>query len=83
MVSNLLNMVCQEPKPIDEEKLRFLCTKRNIWDHLKIPSSQFNKISEQGRMKLLYWFYNDLEPVFFHENTPKTTMSRVIADRSL
>ena len=69
MASNLLNIVYQEPKPIDEEKLKFLCTKRNTWGHFKISSDQFNSIPEQGRMKLFYCFYNDLEPAFFFTKT--------------
>ena len=65
MASNLLNIVYQEPKSIDEEKLKFLCTKRYIWGDFKISSGQFNSIPEQGRMKLFYCLYNDLEPAFF------------------
>ena len=36
MASNLLSIVHQESKPIDEEKLKFICSKCNIWDHFKI-----------------------------------------------
>ena len=32
MSLNLLNIVYQESQPIDEEKLRFINTKHNIWD---------------------------------------------------
>ena len=78
MASNLLNIVYQEPKPIDEEKLKFLCTKRYIWGDFKISSGQFNSIPEQGRMKLFYCLYTSISENF--RNYPKMTMSKVIAD---
>ena len=65
MVSNLLSIVCQESQPIDEEKLRFICTKRNIWDHFKMSREKFDSFSDDEKMQMLRRFYSDLVPVYY------------------
>ena len=94
MASNLLSIVSQELKPIDEEKLRIICAKRNIWDHFKMSREHFSSIPEHEQMKMLHRFYNDLEPVYFAQNktsidssiseniknSAKMTMTKVIKD---
>ena len=32
-MTNLLGIVKQQQAPIDEEKLRILCTRQNFWDY--------------------------------------------------
>ena len=94
MASNLLSIVRQESKPIEEEKLRAIYTKRNIWDHFKMSREHFSSIPEHEQMKVLQRFYNDLEPVCFAQNktsidssiseniknSAKMTMTKVIED---
>ena len=94
MTSNLLSIVRQESKPTDEEKLRIFCTKHNIWDHFKMSRELFSSIPKHKQMKMLHWFYNDLEPVYFAQNktsidssiseniknSAKMTMTKVIKD---
>lgn len=68
MASNLLDSMRQPLKSSDEEKLRILCTKCNIWDHFKMSREQFHSASEHKQIKMLHRFYNDLEPVYFAQN---------------
>ena len=65
MASNLLNIVYQESQPIDEEKLRFLCTKHNIWDHFKMSKSRYASFSDDEKMQMLKRFYTDLYSVYY------------------
>ena len=95
MASNLLSIVRQESKPIDEEKLRIICTKRNIWDHFRMSREHFSSTAEHEQMRMLHRFYNDPEPVYFAQNktsvdssiseniknSTKMTMAKVIEDR--
>ena len=75
MASNLLDNMRQPLKSSDEEKLRILCTKCNIWDHFKMSREQFHSVSEHKQMKMLHRFYNDLEPVYFAQNRTLTDSS--------
>ena len=95
MASNLLSIVRQESKPIDEEKLRIIRTKRNIWDHFRMSREHFSSTAEHEQMRMLHRFYNDPEPVYFAQNktsvdssiseniknSTKMTMTKVIEDR--
>lgn len=98
MASNLLNIVHKESKPIDEEKLKFICSKCNSWNHFKISREQFVSLSESNQMKMLTKFYNELEPVFFgrdpstsiessisenNKNSSKLTMTKVIENSNI
>ena len=65
MASNLLNIVYQESQPIDEEKLKFICTKHNIWDHFKISKAEYASFSDDEKMQMLKRFYTDLEPIYY------------------
>ena len=67
MASNLLNIVYQESQPIDEEKLKFICTKHNIWDHFKISKAEYASFSDDEKMQMLKRFYTDLEPVYYYQ----------------
>ena len=65
MTSNLLSIVYQETKPIDEEKLKSICSKCSIWDHFKISREKFTSLPEGEQMQMLTRFYNELEPVCY------------------
>ena len=49
MASNLLSIMQQESQPIDEEKLKFICTKHNIWGHFKISKAQFVSFTDDEK----------------------------------
>lgn len=78
MASNLLNIVHQESKPNDEEKLKFICSKYNSSNHFKISREQFVSLSESDQMKMLTKFYNQLEPDFFGQD-PSTSVDSSIS----
>ena len=60
-MAHLLNIVKQQQQaPIDEEKLRILCLKHNIWHHFGVAQEEFSAFSEVKQMQLLRKFYFDL-----------------------
>ena len=65
MASNLLSIVYQESQPIEEEKLKFICTKHNIWDHFKMSKTDYASFSDYEKMQMLKRFYTDLVPVYY------------------
>ena len=67
MASNLLNIVYQEFQPINKEKLKFICTKHNIWDHFKLSEVQYASYSDHEKMQMLKRFYTDLVPVYYSD----------------
>ena len=67
MASNLLNIVYQEFQPINKEKLKFICTKHNIWDHFKLSKVQYASYSDHEKMQMLKRFYTDLVPVYYSD----------------
>ena len=79
MASNLLDVVRQESKPIDEEKLRFISSKCDVWDHFKISKEQFNSLSDSDQTAMLKKFYRELEPVYFGQ-TASTSVDSGISD---
>ena len=56
MTLNVLSILQQEAKPIDQEKLKFICSKRNIWDHFKISREKFVSFSESEQMQMFTKF---------------------------
>lgn len=68
MALNLLSIVLQENKPIDEEKLKFICSKSTIWDHFKITNEHFLSLSESEKIHMLHRFYTELEAVYYGTN---------------
>ena len=60
MASNILNIVYQEPQPIDEEKTKFICTKPTIWDDFKMSREKYASYSNDEKMQMLKRFYADL-----------------------
>ena len=65
MALNLLSIVFQETQPIDEEKLKFICSKCSVWDHFKVSKENCSRLSEDEQMQVLTRFYNELEPVYY------------------
>lgn len=61
MTSNLLHIAeSSHEAQIDEEKLRFICSKHNIWDYFKMSKSQYLSYSNNEKMQMLNRFYNEL-----------------------
>ena len=56
---------------IDEEKLRFICSKANIWDHYGISKSQYDSLNYDEKLKMLKGFYKNLIPVYFGNDKRK------------
>ena len=61
-MAHLLSIVNQQQAPIDEEKLRILCTRQNIWDHFRLAREDFSALSEAKQLQMLRKFYFDLLP---------------------
>ena len=68
MVANLLSIAeTSQEIQIDEEKLRFICSKVNIWDHFGISKPQNVSLNSDDKLKMLKGFYKSLFPVYFGE----------------
>ena len=68
MVANLLSIAeTSQEIQIDEEKLRFICSKVNIWNHFGISKSQYVSLNNDEKLKMLKGFYKCLLPVYFVE----------------
>ena len=65
MASNLLSIAQQDPMQINDEKLKFICSKHAIWDHFKIFKQEYNSCTDSKKMQMLTRFCIDLEPVYF------------------
>ena len=57
MASNLISIVeTSQEIQVDNEKLRYICSKVNIWDHYGISRSQYVSLSDPDKMKMLKGF---------------------------
>ena len=66
MAENLLNIAeSSQEIQIDEEKLRFTCSKVNIWKHFGISKSQYVSLNSDEKLKMVKGFYKSLLPVYF------------------
>ena len=54
-MANALGIVNQQQAPIDEEKLRILCSQQNVWDHLGSIEKLFRRFQKRNRSR---WFEN-------------------------
>ena len=45
-MANLLNIANQQQAPIDEDKLRILCSRQNVWDHFGLDREVFSVLSD-------------------------------------
>lgn len=64
-MAHLLSIVNQQA-PIDEEKLRTLCTHKNIWHYCAISREEFSSIAESKQLQMLRKFYFELLPSLSH-----------------
>ena len=65
-MENFLSIFEQkEEVKIDEEKLRFLATKVDIWDHFGITRSQQLSLDTDQKTKMLKEYYKKLVAVYF------------------
>ena len=85
MAANLLSIAeTSHETEIDEEKLRFICSKANIWDHYGISKSkaniwdhygisksQYDSLNYDEKLKMLKGFYKNLIPVYFGNDKRK------------
>lgn len=55
----------KEEVRIDEEKLRFLVTKVDIWDHFGTTRSQYLSLSTDQKSKMLKEYYKKIRPSIF------------------
>lgn len=66
MTSNLLHIAeSSHEAQIDEEKLKFICSKHNIWDYFKMSKSQYLSYSNNEKMQMLHRFYNELVLIWY------------------
>ena len=64
MAANLLSIAeTSQEIEIDEEKLIFICSKANVWDHFGISRSQYFSLGNDEKLKMLKGFYKALFPV--------------------
>ena len=61
-MTNPLGIVKQQQAPIDEEKLKILCTRQNIWDYFGLEREDFSALPESRQLQLLRKFYFELLP---------------------
>ena len=59
------NVESSQEIQIDEEKLRFICSKVNIWDHFGISKSRYVSLNSDEKLKMVKGFYESLLLVYF------------------
>ena len=47
------------------QKLKFMCSKANVWDHFGISRSQYVSLADDEKLKMLKGFYKALFLVYF------------------
>ena len=67
-MANILGIVNQQQTPIDEEKLRILCSRQNVWDHFGIDREVFSTLSEVKQLQMFRKFYFDNLPNLSRSN---------------
>lgn len=57
-MSSILSIVQQQHQtPIDEDKLRILCARKNVWDHFGLERKNFLSLSDVKQLQLVRKFY--------------------------
>ena len=57
-MSSILGTVQQQQQtPIDEDKLRVLCSRENVWDYFGLDREDFINLSEAKQLQLVQKFY--------------------------
>ena len=67
-MANILGIVNQQHAPIDEEKLRILCSQQNVWDHFGLDREDFSMLSEAKQLQMVRKFYFDHLPNLSRSN---------------
>lgn len=66
MAANLLSIAeASHEIQIDEEKLRYICSKLNVCDDYGITKSQYVSLSNQEKLRMLKGFKKFFFPVYF------------------
>ena len=55
-MASLLNIVNQQQTPIDEEKLKLLCSQQNVWDYFGLKREVFWALSEAKQLQMVRKF---------------------------
>ena len=74
-MANLVSIVNQQQTPIDEEKLRILCSRKNVWDHFGLDREVFSTLSGTKQLQMVRKFHFDNLPNFSKLNTPNIDSS--------
>ena len=56
-MASILGIVNQQQTPIDEDKLRILCSQKNVWEHFGLNREYFSSLSEAKQLQLVRKFY--------------------------
>ena len=57
-MSSILSIVQQQHQtPIDEDKLRILCARKNVWDYFGLETEDFLFLSDAKQLQLVRKFY--------------------------
>ena len=57
-MTSILGIVQQQQQtPIDEDKLRVLCARKNVWDYFGLEREDFLNLSEAKQLQLVRKFY--------------------------
>ena len=56
-MANLHNIVNQQQTPIDEEKLKLLCSQQNVWGYFGLEREVFSALSEVKQVQMLRKFF--------------------------
>lgn len=56
-MANIVRIINQQQTPIDEDKLRVLCSRKNVWDHFGSDREDFLNLSEAKQLQLVQKFY--------------------------
>ena len=74
-MANLLSIVNQKQMPIDEEKLRILCSRKNVWDHFGLDREVFLMLSDTKQLQMVRKCYFDNLPNFPKLSAPNVDSS--------
>ena len=56
-MANLLNIVNQQQTPIDEEKLKLLCSQQNVWGYFGLETEVSLALSEAKQLEMVRNFF--------------------------
>ena len=59
-MANLLNIVNQQQTPIDEEKLKLLCSQQNVWGYFGLETEVSLALSEAKQLQMVRNFFEQM-----------------------